>query len=197
MKTAFPRLLVALAALALLVVGPLAAAEDVVDFSRFKGAYKGTVRLTAPGVAHAGSASVNFKPSKSNAKAQISYSAVISVNGETYTFETSISLNKEKAATATDVAVGLGNGTLYAGSGTHSEGKRSVRFSISNTDDTDDDTDEDEDTDDNNNLVLKGTGSVRDAGKKRKLHLVLSVVASGTTYVFTNDVTAKVPKSER
>lgn len=161
---------------------PSGFAKNPFDLLIFKGKYRGTVTLVTPGTPTSGSAKVTIAVPKKGKSATIDYTASVSDGmGGTTVLPTVVSLAANKTMSTTDLGVGIaGTNNAKPGDGTWTQRKRTVTFNATNGD-----------------LVLLGTASVKDAGRKRKLKLTLTSTDVGGSNIFTTTLTAKVRKPKK
>jgi hypothetical protein len=166
------------AAVAGLFLSPSAFAQKPLNLSIFTGKYTGAVTLVTPGDTSSGTATVIIRVPKSGRTATIFYKAIISSGGGTSVLPTQITFARNKTISVTDLGVGIaGANNAHPGTGTWVQRKRALLFSATNGD-----------------INLRGTARARDLNRKRKLTLTLVSSDAGGSNVFTNTLTAKLPR---
>jgi hypothetical protein len=161
-----------------LLLSPSVFAQKPLNLSIFAGKYTGVVTLATPGDTSSGSATVIIRVPKNGRTATISYRAAISSGGSTTVLPTQIALAKNKTIVVTDLGVGIaGTNNAHPGRGIWSQRRHALVFSATNGD-----------------IDLRGAVRARDVGRKRKLTLTLVSSDAGGSNVFTNTLTAKLPR---
>jgi hypothetical protein len=164
----------------LLITSPAFAKGKPVDLSAFKGNYSGTLFATEGPSTASGNVTLSVNPAKSGKTVTLNYQGFFSTGSTTMPISCSITLTAKGTSSVSSVLLGIGGVALPA-TGTAHFGKRNFTFaaatSFSGT-----------------TYQLSGTGTVKDAGKKRNLSLNLVLLAGSETVTFSNTLTAKAPK---
>jgi len=164
----------------LLVTSSSFAKDKTVDLSAFKGNYSGTLFATEGPSTASGNVTLNVNPAKSGKTIVLNYQGFFSSGSTTMPISSSITLNTKGTSSVSSVLLGLG-GVALPGVGTAHFGKRNFTFSATTSFS-------------GTTYQLSGTGTVKDAGKKRKLTLNFVLIAGSEVVSFNNTLTAKAPK---
>ncbi|MDH4410133.1 MAG: hypothetical protein QE273_11005 [Verrucomicrobiales bacterium] len=169
-------------AMAGLLTGQLATAQESLNLSAFKGKYKGAVSQVGPGAGNtaSGLASVGFKVPQSGTSARIRYTAAFSDDmGDTNVLPTSMDLTSNQRVSVTDLLVGIaGTNNAKPGTGDWIQRKRILKIDATNGE----------------GITLRGTAVVKDLRNKRKLTLTLVSDDGVDTRTFTTRLRARLPR---
>jgi hypothetical protein len=170
----------ALFASLLLAASPAFAKKKPVDLSAFKGNYSGTLVLTQGPLTAAGTSSVSLAPAKNGKTATLTFQGAVTTGDSTLPVSTSIVLKTNGTSSTSNILIGIAGISIPA-TGTAHLGKDNFTFAFS--------------IDYSGTPIsLSGTGTVKDAGKKRHLTLNLNLAISDTGIAFNSVLTAKAPK---
>jgi len=170
----------ALFATLLVATSPAFAKKKPVDISVLKGNYSGTFTLASGTTSLGGPSAVRLITAKNGKTATLDYQATVTNEGATLPLSTSIILKTNGTSSVSNAVLGLSGLTLPA-TGTAHFGKNNFTFSTSgNYMGT--------------SYALSGTGTVKEAGKKRHLTLNLTLTISTSVITVNNVLTAKAPK---
>jgi hypothetical protein len=166
----------------LMATSPAFAKKKPIDLSAFTGSYSGTLSATEDSTSVTGNVMLSLTSTKKGETALLIYRGSFTGDFGTVPVSASITLNKSGTSSVSNVQLGLGDMTL-PGTGTAHFSRSKFNFTASTVISGD-------------TYKLSGKGTVKDAGKKRKLILTFQMNIPSEAISFNNKLTARIPKKK-